>query len=196
VSIVNIQRSLISNWNERVFKAGTQFAKDPVFYNHPILEGSFYNLLETKSAKPHKDMYQPFFSRSAIQKVEVSIQKQLDKFLARLEEAAEKSKVIDLTLGFKCLIADVVMQFCYQKNFGALDAPDFQFDPIVDLEDVFDSATFVWYFPRFFNKLSRFLRKLPRSFVRKAVKPLAAAYDIQDVRGTMKSHLIHQLMVY
>lgn len=126
-------------------------------------------------------MYQPYFSRAAIQRLESSIHEKAIKFLDVLRKAAKSSKTVDLTLGYKCLTAEVVMGYSFQKTFGALDAPDFCFRPIQDLEQLFVSAPFAWYFPNFVNALSHVLVNLPKSLIERIIKPLAAVFEIQDV---------------
>ena len=126
-------------------------------------------------------MYQPYFSQSAIQRLESSIYEKVEKLLAALQAATTSSKVVDLTLAYKCLTADVVIDYCYGKALGALDAPDFGFKLIEDLEGLFGTASFTWYFPRLFNNLSRFLSMLPIGIVEKTMEPLAAAFEIRKV---------------
>lgn len=77
----------------RVFKPGTRFQKDPDFYNSHIVDGSFFNLCNTKEAKALKDMYQPYFSRAAIQRLEGSIHEKVNKFLDALRKAAQSSEI-------------------------------------------------------------------------------------------------------
>jgi hypothetical protein len=83
-----------------VYKPGTQFKKDPEFYGAYFIHGSFFSVPETKAVKPIKDMYQPYFSQAAIQRLETSIHEKIDKFLGILHEATESTKVVDLTLGY------------------------------------------------------------------------------------------------
>jgi hypothetical protein len=122
------------------------FKKDPDMYYLPITAGSMFDIHETKLAKKHKDMYQPYFSRVATQHLETEIQGHCAMFLEKLADAGKQSKVVDLTLGYKCSTTGVVMNYCYQKTFGALDAPDFEYPLIVDMEEFFETSTFSWYF--------------------------------------------------
>lgn len=145
------------------------------------MDGSFFNVRETKDAKAVKDMYQPYFSRAAIQRLEGLIHAKVNQFVDTLLGAAKSSAVVDLTLGYKCLTADVVMGYCYQKTFGALDVPDFHFQLIEDLEELFQTAPLAWYFPGFVNALSRVLPKLPRTVIQKIMKPMLATFEIQKV---------------
>lgn len=84
------------NNKNRVYKPGTKFKKDPSFYCLPIADGSMFNIHETKLSKPHKDMYQPYFSRAAIQNLETEIHAHCAKFLGKLSGAAAQAKVVDL----------------------------------------------------------------------------------------------------
>jgi cytochrome P450 len=111
----------------QVFKSGTKFSKDGSLYEYPFLNGSFFTKLATKEAKPHRDLYMPYFSRGNVQKMEPIIREHLAKFLAGLDEACSAEKAVDLSLGFRCLAADSLMRYCYDKPFGALDYPEFRF---------------------------------------------------------------------
>jgi hypothetical protein len=77
--------------------------------------------------------------------------------------------------------ADVVMEYCYQKDFGALDAADFHFKTIDDMEGLFGTASYTWYFPNLFNMLCRVLERAPISVTKTIAKPLAASLEIHKV---------------
>lgn len=177
----------------RVYRPGTPFKKYPGFYNAYVIDGSFFNIHETKAVRYIKDMYSPHFSRAAIQKLEGSIHEKIHKLLDALHKASQARKVVDLTLAFKCLTADVVMEYCYQKNFGALDATDFRFKVIEDMEGLFGTASYTWYFPDLFNLLCRILERAPISMTGTIAKPLAASFEIYKVRRSKISSL-HELI--
>ena len=164
----------------QVFKIGTKFDRDPAIYSFPFTKGSFFNKLTVKEAKPHRDMYFPYFSRAAVNRLEPIIKQQLSKFVAKLEQAASDSRPVDLSLGFRCLTADSLMHYSYDKPFGALDAPDFEFPMIVAIESFFDNSTFGWYLPNFMGLFVRMMAKLPRSWIQWN-KPFAAALGNLDV---------------
>lgn len=126
-------------------------------------------------------MYQPHFSRAAIQRLEVSIHEKVARFTEALSGAARDSKVVDLSLGFKCLTADMVMGYCHQQTFGALNAPGFFFQMILDLEVLLQGAPWAWYFPGLVNGLARILDAAPKTLVQLVMKPMAATFEIQNV---------------
>lgn len=157
----------------QVFRSGTKYNKDPVFYRSPITVESLFNIHNTKDAKQRKvsniserskrshwhgsfytwiltpaapqDMLQPHFSKAAIRNGEHSIQEQVNKFLDLLHSASLSKTVCDLSLGFSCLTADVVMDYAYNEPLGALDAADFRFPLILAIEDFFTIIPFTWY---------------------------------------------------
>ena len=164
----------------RIFKPGSKFEKDPILYSQPVLDPSFLHTTDIREAKSHKDLFQPYFSRAAVQKLEATIHENLRKFLSRLDEAADLSKTVDLSLGYKCLAADTVMKYCYDRPFGAVDSPDFGFPMIADLEGFMINISTGWYFGTIVNNIARVAQALPRSWI-KSVKPLAASFEIHDV---------------
>lgn len=146
-----------------------------------MVEHSLFCISDQKEAKVRKDMFAPYFSRAAISRLESLVQEKIYKFLNILDVATSAEKPIDLNLGFSCLTADVVMHYCYQKTFGALDAPDFRFRPIVAIEEVLGSAAYTRYFPKTFKVIDWITQKLPDETVRKYLAPVAATTWIQRV---------------
>lgn len=147
---------------------------------NPIARGSIFNLGELKRAKPRKDMYQSSFSKAAIQRVESLIQAQVAKFLGVLKQAAADNKVVNLSYGYRCLTADMIMMYCYQKPFGAMDAPDFEFPLMLATQDFFPLSQWPIYFPITFNRIYDMSAALPLSIARKLMPALAAAKWIQN----------------
>jgi hypothetical protein len=147
-----------------------------------MMEHSLFSVIDYRDAKQRKDMIAPYFSRAAINRLESLVQERITRFLDLLDLATSSQKVVDLNLGFSCLTADVVMQYCYQKTFGALDAPDFQFLPILTIEECFSSAPYTWYFPKVFKLIDVITRRLPEDTVKKYLPPVAAVTWIQGVR--------------
>ena len=165
----------------RIYKTGTKFDKYPAFYTNPIANGSMFTIPDLKRAKARKDMYQSSFSKAAIQRVESLIQGQVTKFLDIMKEAASDHKVLDLTLGYRCLTADVIMNYCYQKPMGALDAPDFQFPLMLAWQDFLPFSLWPVYFPATVNSIFDFMMTLPSAVIKKSMPPIAAANAILSV---------------
>ena len=165
----------------RIFKPGSRYVKDPNFYQFAMMDDSLFSLIDYKEAKIRKDMITPYFSRGAICQLEHLVEEKILKFLDKLKTAALEGKVVDLNHGFSCLTADVVMHYCYQKSFGALDAPDFEFLPILVIEKCFDAAPYTWYFPGLFKFMTAMTQKLPDAVAQKYLPEVAATTWIQRV---------------
>ncbi len=133
-------------------------------------------------------MYQPSFSKAAIQRVESLIQDKVSSFLDILKEAASDNTVVNLSLGYRCLTADVVMNYCYQKTFGALDAPNFEFPLILTLEKTFHSVQWSIYCPTIFGSIFRIAMMLPSTVIEKVMSPVAANQWIQSVSHYLLMH--------
>lgn len=113
-------------YNE-VFKVGTKFNRDPAIYGFPLTRGSFFNKLTVREGKVHRDLYIQYFSKINVTKMEYMIREHVANFLQRLDEACGAGKVVDLTLGYRCLTADTLGRYAFDKPLGATDYPDFRF---------------------------------------------------------------------
>lgn len=110
-----------------VFKVGTKFNRDPAMYSLPFTKGGFFNKSVVREGKAHRDLYVPYFSKANVVKMEHLIREHVTNFLSKLQVAGRESKDVDLSLGFRCLTADTLMGYTYDRPFGALDAPDFKY---------------------------------------------------------------------
>lgn len=163
----------------KVFKIGTKFYRDPAIYSFPFTKGGFFNKLHVKDAKPHRDLYMHYFSRNAVQTLEPAIRDHLRTFLQKVEQAAVANQAIDMTRGFRCLVADTVMRYSYDRPFGALDAPNFEFPMLENIERFFDFSTSGWYFPNFMGGVVDIFQKLPRPWIQ-GNPPIASALENLD----------------
>lgn len=162
-----------------VFKIGTKFSRDPAIYSFPFTKGGFFNKLHVKDAKPHRDLYMHYFSRSAVQDLEPAIRDHLKTFLQKIDQLAMANKSIDLTRGFRCLVADTVMRYSYVRAFGALEAPNFEFPMLENSERFFDFSTSGWYFPNFMGGVVGVFQKLPRAMIQ-GNPPIASSLENLD----------------
>lgn len=174
----------VDAYNE-VFKIGTKFDRDPALYSFPFTRGSFFNKLSVKGAKPHRDMYAPYFSRANVMNLEGVIKEHLGAFLTRIEGYSSAGKPVDLSRGYRCLLADTIMKYSYNKPYGAIASPDFKFPMLENFEAFFDNATVGWYLPKLMNSIISLVNKVPRSWIQ-SNKPFAAALGNLDVSWMYK----------
>lgn len=98
-----------------------------------------------------------------MQRLEHLICSKVDRFAAVLKDSAASDEPVDLTLGYMCLTSEIILDYCFGKPFGALDAPGFRFPLILAIEQFFDSNLATHYFPHIFNPLIRLLGTFPAS---------------------------------
>ena len=180
----------------QIFKIGTKFDKDPSFYTNPALPGTLLNIPDTKSAMARKSMYSPAFSKEAVRRAEPSIQSMVAKFLDLLQKAAQGTKVVDLSMGFRCLTADTSMNFVYQDPMGVLDAPDFQAPFIRAMQEFVRTAQYVCYFPKAFNTMARFMDMMPARVLEKYMEPLALTKWCVSVSSDTSCYILPSSLIH
>jgi hypothetical protein len=165
----------------RIYKVGTDFDKDGAFYANPMVKLSLLCILGTGEAKKRKDAFNPFFSKAAIRRVEFLCHAKLSQLLNLLEKAAENSTVVDIYRGFRCLTADVIMDYSYQRDFEALSAKDFRCDLIDAFDDLTTTAQVGTYFRRTYAAMDWVANKLPKSILARVLPPMLAVVEFVEV---------------
>ena len=96
------------------------------------------------------------------------------KFLDIMSDYSSAAKPMDLRMGYRCLAADVAMNYVFQRTFDALDAEDFQ-PELLKGADIF-LGMFRWpiYFPNVFGGLLRVTTSLPEWYISRYVKSLSS----------------------
>ena len=129
----------------QIFRPGTPFDKHKDFYNMHATKG-FFTITNSRDAKPWKDVYQPYFSRAAIARLEPLLHQQLKTFLFKLTDAAAGNRAVDFTFGLRSFASDIVMGYCFaDKGFQTIEHKDFRSPTLVALEEVFSLIQFVIY---------------------------------------------------
>ncbi|MCJ1458009.1 hypothetical protein MMC28_008378 [Mycoblastus sanguinarius] len=165
----------------RIFKIGTKFDKDTNFYANPSLNGSFFNIPDTRTALARRSLFSSSFSMEAIRNAEPLIMEVIDKFFGILHGAALEAKVVDLEMGFRCLTSDSIMTFMFQNPLGVLDAPDFQAPFISAIEEFSQTTQWPIYFPKIFSVIFQTTEILPSKFIEKYLEPLALTQWLTSV---------------
>ncbi|KAF2739714.1 cytochrome P450 [Polyplosphaeria fusca] len=148
----------------QVFRVGTPFER--VWHNNPFLTGSLQSKETLQETKKRREFLSPFFSKSAILKVEPFLHAQkLSLFLSTLQKTAMSSNgdggLIDFFLGFRCLTADTIMDYCFQQDLNALAEPEFKSPTVQAFIEGFDLAIAGTFFPTLFNTMSSLIMLLP-----------------------------------
>ena len=84
-------------------------------------------------------------------------------------------------MGFKCLSADIAMNYTFQRPLHALDEESFQ-SPVLAGAAIFTQIVqWNYYFPTFAQGVLRVLGCLPRRVINTFVKPYALLMWLMDV---------------
>ena len=131
-------------------------------------------------------MHSPLLTREAVRRSEHLVTDKVAKFLNILSIYASNARPVDLNNGFRCLAADIVMNFVFQRPLNALDSEGFQ-SPLLDGLDAWN-LLFQWaaYLPRFFRGISSLVTCLPRTIISRFVKPFAVVYWLIDVSAARR----------
>ena len=122
-----------------------------------------------------RNLFSSYFSRESLRRAEPHIQNLISKFFGILQAAAseDKGKTVNLSLGFRCLTSDVIMNFSFNKPLGALDSGDFEFPLTRALKEAVAVGQWVVYFPSSFRTLFQWIDNLPLWFLERYMKSLA-----------------------
>jgi hypothetical protein len=129
-------------------------------------------------------VYQPYFSKAAIARVESLLHGRVKKFQSALATAAETDTPVDLSLGFRSYTSDVVTSYMFADDgFGLLTVKDFKSEILTALEEFFSLSQWTMYLGFIMPWITRQLQKLtkeqqekvsvliPSEFSRKANMP-------------------------
>jgi hypothetical protein len=127
----------------------------------------------------------PFFSRSAITRAESRLLvPKLEKFLSQLSHS--DGCVVNFFLGFRCLTADVVMNYCFQNDLDALGSPGFANPTLERMVEGMDMAITSTFFPNFFSILNAFIFAAPEWVRKKYFGPI---FGFQTMQGLARERV-------
>ncbi|KIW37891.1 uncharacterized protein PV06_09873 [Exophiala oligosperma] len=162
-----------------IFKSGSGFTRFKDQYHHPAGVG-FFNILDPKVAKPWRDAYMPYFSKSAIGRLEPLIHDRMNTFLQKLDAAASVEKPVDLSMGYRSLTSDLVTSYMFaNKGIETLEVEDFQSPMLVALEKNFDFLQYTMYWNNFFYWFAGQLQTLTKEQTEKFFADLSQQLKIK-----------------
>lgn len=145
----------------------------------------------------HKSLFRSYLSRESIRRFEPLIHTFVTKFLGILQASASEGKEesVNLSKGFQCLTADVILDFTFNEALGALDSPDFDFPMTRALHESLSYGQWVAYLPGTFRALFRWIDKLPLWFLDKYMEPLALTQWCVSVSGLRSAFSIASSLI-
>ncbi|KAJ8093191.1 hypothetical protein PM082_020676 [Marasmius tenuissimus] len=146
----------------------------------PVKHHGFYRALTTrdavattidpKEASKRRVRIGSYFSRRAVLRLEQTIQKNIDRLIARLtSEPYSGGQPADLLYAYRATTMDIIMSYLFAQEFGALDYPGFAHPLLVSLDGIIGGTWMMYYL----QPLGDLMQILPESVVRK-LNPMAA----------------------
>lgn len=89
----------------------------------------------------------PFFSKKAVDEVELSIRSKVEKMCQKFHDCAKERKIVELGTAFTAVTLDVITEYCYNNCFDVLSEPDFAPRWKQLMVGLFESATAMKHFP-------------------------------------------------
>ncbi|CAO2655658.1 Nn.00g044610.m01.CDS01 [Neocucurbitaria sp. VM-36] len=153
----------------QIYRVGTPFTR--VWHDNPFLTGSLESKTTLPETKKRREFLNPFFSKAAISRVEPHLhRKKLVQFLDTLSKT--DNTVVNFFYAFRCLTADVVMDYCFQSDLSALASPGFRNRTIETFVEGFELATVPFFFPNFFGLLTKIIFALPDDIRKEKFAPV------------------------
>ncbi|KAH8984300.1 putative P450 monooxygenase [Lactarius hatsudake] len=132
-----------------IYNQRNKWDKDHLLYSAFNQDTSSFGSIHYSDAKQRRDIIAPFFSRTSILRMQDVIQE-------RVGRSDIKGKSSDLMLGFQSFGVDVIMAFCYAKDWDTTKVPDFQSD-IVIASQVAIAVTTLSKYSRTLVKMTRYV---------------------------------------
>ena len=148
------------------------------------MQGGFFTNTNQATAMPHRNMFAPYFNRESVRRAEPRIMQCVVKFLDKLDVYTQTKASLNMTKALLCLMADSVMIFAYQQNFGALEMKDFQIELFVPVTDFVKSMQWPTYFPRTTAAIFELMDNIPHWALQRWFKPIANQKECLEVCGT------------
>lgn len=161
-----------------VFKVGSHFEKDPRFYGFPF-EGSHFNMVTLKRAKPRRDLLQPYLSKSAISNIQHVLEKSVWKFIDMLERHRVENQILDLSLAYRCVTADMFLGYAFNRPLEALGYPEFKYPPAMNMDAILIASFLAKNFRLPFMLIWKVVSFLPRSMLK--YLGVSLVFDVQEV---------------
>ncbi|KAK7464376.1 hypothetical protein VKT23_006543 [Stygiomarasmius scandens] len=146
-----------------IYHSGSKFVKEKAFYKTMQEEFSSFGTWDPVFHRKRKDTMNPLFSRRAILKLESSIQEKVDRLIQILLPTREE---IDLFCAFRCFSLDVVYDYTFGEDAGAISYPFFRHPIILGTEGIILNNAIGRHLPI----IDRIVSCLP-SFIQKRFTP-------------------------
>ncbi|KAJ4359692.1 uncharacterized protein N0V89_000248 [Didymosphaeria variabile] len=172
----------------QIFRVGTPFKR--TWLDMEFLNGSLQSKETLPETRARREFLSPFFSKAAILRSEPFLHRQkMTKFLTTLDKAS--GTVVDFFLAFRCLTADLIMDYCFQQDINALDEPGFRSETIEKFGEGPDMALVGTHFPNFFSFVNKLVSLLPVKMQEEKFRAIHGFRTMQNVARKRIEYLMN-----
>ncbi|KAJ8093243.1 hypothetical protein PM082_020729 [Marasmius tenuissimus] len=149
--------------------------KDYHFYRALSTRDALVSTTDPKEASKRRVRIGSYFSRRAVLQLEQTVQKNIDRLVARLttEPYSSGAQPADLLYAYRATTMDIIMSYLFAQEFGALDYPGFAHPLLVSLDGIISGHWIMYYL----QPLGDLMQSLPESIVRKLNPPIGPLLD-------------------
>ncbi|KAH9052057.1 putative P450 monooxygenase [Lactarius deliciosus] len=154
-----------------IYNNRNKWDKDSFLYRTFDMDTSTVGSIHYSDAKQRRDVIAPFFSRTSILQMQDIVQERVNVFCDALAHQFAAGKSSDIFLGSHCFSVDVVMAFCYAKDWNATKVPEFQCDIVLASQAVLPVITM----RKYSSTLVKMMRYIPNWFGKEVGSPVTRA---------------------
>ncbi|KAI9431914.1 putative P450 monooxygenase [Lactarius indigo] len=158
-----------------IYNHKNKWDKDHLLYDAFDQSTSSFGSIHYSDAKQRRDVISPFFSRTSILQMQDLVQERVnvlcDALARQFASGDTKGRSSDLVLGFHCFGVDVIMAFCYAKNWDATNVPDFRSDIVIAAQVAIRFVTI----RKYSKTLVKMMRCIPMWFGKNFGSPMTRA---------------------
>jgi cytochrome P450 len=131
----------------------------------------------------------PFFSKKRITDLSPRITAKVSILCNLLAKRIGTTEVVDINTPFMALTSDIIMEYCYGKDLGFLQEPDFKQQWKDSMTTMFENAAFRRSVPW----LTYLLQKLPNAYILKLMPSMEILINWQnDIKGQVETILLNK----
>lgn len=126
-------------------------------------------------------MFQPYFSKAAIQRLEPVIKAKVSRMVEQMRESGKNDQSVNLSYAYRCLTIDIITDYCFAKSFDAIEAKDFKFPVAHAMAVLSRNARFEKYLPWISSAAFHLISTMPLDLLRRLSPELLSVRALQDV---------------
>ncbi|KZV89604.1 cytochrome P450 [Exidia glandulosa HHB12029] len=123
-----------------IYTNGTRFTKDPRFYYNMHQPECSLTFMDRREAKTRRDILSPIFSRKSVLALEGVVANKVDTLVRNVLAYGTAGKPVNMHRAYRSCALDVVMDYCFARDWGALNSPNFANWLVLTFEEAFSGV--------------------------------------------------------